>query len=78
MTLNGVSYSIVGIMPPGFAFQNADLWMRDEKRLDPHHVYLLPVLGRLKPGISRKRRKRNFRRSLPTCLLIESSATREP
>jgi hypothetical protein len=52
MTLDDVSYSNVGVMLFSFTFQNADLWVRDEIRLDPHNSYLLPVLRRLKPGIS--------------------------
>ncbi len=52
LTLDGVSYSIVGVMPDWFTFGNADLWIRDEIRLNSHNVYLLPVLGRLKSGVS--------------------------
>ena len=52
LTLDGVSYTIVGVMPDWFTFQNADLWIRDEIRLNPHNIHLLPVLGRLKPGVS--------------------------
>ena len=52
LTLNGVSYSVAGVMPETFAFQSADLWVRDELRQDPHNVYFVPVIGRLKPGVS--------------------------
>ena len=52
MVLNGVSYSIVGVMPETFNFQNADLWMRDGLELDPHNVFFVPVVGRLKPGVT--------------------------
>ena len=54
IVLDGASYSIAGVMPANFTFLNADLWVRDEVRLDPHNVFLYPVLGRLKPGISRQ------------------------
>jgi putative ABC transport system permease protein len=52
IVLDGVSYSIVGVMPADFTFLNADLWIRDEVRLDSHNVFFYPVVGRLKPGIS--------------------------
>jgi len=50
--LDGASYTIAGVMPATFTFENADLWVRDEFRADPHNVYFIPVLGRLKPGVS--------------------------
>ncbi len=52
ITLDGISYSVAGVMPATFTFQNADLWTRTEIRLDPNNSYFLPVIGRLKPGIS--------------------------
>lgn len=52
LTLDGVSYSIAGVMPPSFNFQSADLWVREELRVKAHNAYLVPVLGRLKPGVS--------------------------
>jgi predicted permease len=50
--LDGVDYSVIGVLPAAFTFQNADLWARTEIRLDPHNVFLIPVIGRLKPGVS--------------------------
>jgi putative ABC transport system permease protein len=52
ITLDGVSYSVAGVMPATFTFENADLWTRKETRLDPHNSFFLPVIGRLKPGVS--------------------------
>jgi putative ABC transport system permease protein len=52
ITLDGVSYSVAGVMPANFTFENADLWIRTETRLDPHNSFFLPVVGRLKPGVS--------------------------
>jgi predicted permease len=52
ITLDGVSYSVAGVMPSSFAFREAELWMREEIRLDPHNSFFLPVIGRLKPGVS--------------------------
>ncbi len=54
ITLNGVSYAVAGVMPPGFAFQDAKLWIRMEVRLNPHNSFIRPVMGRLKPGASRQ------------------------
>jgi hypothetical protein len=51
ITLDAVSYAVVGIMPPTFAFQNANLWTRMEVRLDPHNSFIRPVIGRLKSGV---------------------------
>ena len=55
--LNGVPYSVVGVMPPAFKFpQNAELWVPirfTPKDLDPgngsHNVW---AVGRLKPGVT--------------------------
>jgi putative ABC transport system permease protein len=52
ITLDGVSYTLLGVMPPGFAFQNAELWKRMEVQINPRNSFMLPVIGRLKPGIS--------------------------
>jgi putative ABC transport system permease protein len=55
--LNGVPYTIVGVMPPGFKFpQNAELWVPirfTQKDLDPgngnHNVW---AVGRLRRGVT--------------------------
>ncbi len=52
ITLDGLSYSIAGIMPETFEFQNADLWVRDDLPPNPHNIFFPLVIGRLKPGIS--------------------------
>ncbi len=52
IVLDAVTYTIAGVMPDSFTFQNADLWMRDEIQLDPHNVFFIPVIGRLKAGVS--------------------------
>jgi predicted permease len=51
ITLNGVSYVVVGVTPPSFVFQGAELWTRMEIHLD-HNSFIRPVIGRLKAGIS--------------------------
>jgi predicted permease len=49
--LDGVEFTVVGVMPAGFAFPyNAELWTPFVVHLDPHNSMLNPVLGRLKPG----------------------------
>lgn len=53
ITLDGVTRTVVGVMPSGFSFPpDAQLWTPLEVRLDPHNAMLRPVVGRLKPGVS--------------------------
>ena len=40
LILDDVSHSVAGVMPTGFNFQRADLWICDEVRLDPHNAYM--------------------------------------
>jgi putative ABC transport system permease protein len=57
LTLNGASYTVVGVMPPRFQFPTADdeVWVpiaftqEEAANRDSHY---LTVLGRLKPGIT--------------------------
>jgi putative ABC transport system permease protein len=51
VTLDGTAYTVAGIMPPSFTFQDADLWIRMEVRSDPHNSFMRPVMGRLKSGV---------------------------
>ena len=53
MTLDGVGYTIVGVMPESFHFENADVWIRNEVRLETGNVFFIPVVGRLKDGVTR-------------------------
>ena len=50
--LDGVGHTVVGVMPPGFAFPGAKAWMPLAIRYDGHNSYTRPVVGRLKPGAS--------------------------
>ncbi len=51
--LDGVSHTIVGIMPAGFAFPAAlDLWVPRAVRLNEHNSMAMPVIGRLSPGVT--------------------------
>lgn len=54
--VNGRPRTVVGIMPPGFAFPaRADLYVPiapDEQLRNNRNAFWLPVAGRLKPGVS--------------------------
>jgi predicted permease len=51
--LDGVSHSVVGIMPPGFDFpRKAQAWTPKVIRIDGGNSLMFPVLGRLKPDVS--------------------------
>ena len=50
--LDGISRSVVGVMPPGFAFPNARVWVPLKIRVDEHNSFTRPVVGRLKPGVT--------------------------
>jgi putative ABC transport system permease protein len=49
--LDGVSRTVIGIMPSRFAFPDAKVWMPLGIRIE-HNSFTRPVVGRLKPGIS--------------------------
>lgn len=51
ITLDDVSYTVSGVMPATFGFQDAQLWTRMEVRLDPRRSSVGPVIGRLRPGV---------------------------
>src|SRR5882762_7549250 len=50
--LDGVSRTVIGVMPPGFAFPGAAVWMPLTIPIDQHNSFTRPVLGRLKTGFS--------------------------
>jgi putative ABC transport system permease protein len=52
--VDGVEHTIVGVLPPGFAFpDNAQLWTPLKVEINPHLSYNRLVVGRLKPGVQR-------------------------
>jgi putative ABC transport system permease protein len=57
LSLNGQNHTIIGIMPPGFQFPNkTELWLPlvpDARTRDARGAFWLPVIGRLKPGVTR-------------------------
>ena len=61
VTINGGQSTIVGVMPPGFAFPStAELWFPfavDQAKAGRGGHYL-GVMGRIKAGVTRTRRKR--------------------
>jgi predicted permease len=57
ISLNGEQRTVVGIMPPGFQFpEKAEIWSPlapSERRRAARGAFWLPVIGRLKPGVTR-------------------------
>jgi putative ABC transport system permease protein len=51
ITLDGVSNTVAGVMPPSFTFEDAELWKRMEVQVTTHNSWMRPVIGRLKPGV---------------------------
>ena len=49
--LDGISRTVVGVMPSGFSFPNAKVWMPLKIRIDEHNSFARPVVGRLKSGV---------------------------
>jgi putative ABC transport system permease protein len=55
ITLDGAQYSVVGVMRAGFAFPHeAAVWLPLAVGADPGNTYSRPVLGRLRPSVSRQ------------------------
>jgi putative ABC transport system permease protein len=50
--LDGVNRTVIGVMPPGFAFPGAAVWMPLTITIDQHNSFTRPVVGRLKTGFS--------------------------
>ncbi|HET6630154.1 MAG TPA: ABC transporter permease [Woeseiaceae bacterium] len=58
ITLNGVPYSIIGVLPQGFSFPfmpNRDVWTLLQSAADGRGQAFLRVIGRLAPGASVER-----------------------
>jgi len=55
ISLNSKKYTIVGVMPPNFRMQNAQLWIpldMDSKSLGQRGSHWANAIGRMKPGIT--------------------------
>jgi putative ABC transport system permease protein len=61
ITLDGIAYSVVGVMPADFAFPHeAALWLPLEVGGDPGNFYTRAVVGRLKPQASQQQALAEF------------------
>jgi putative ABC transport system permease protein len=61
IALDGERAEVVGVMPAGFTFpRNAEAWTPQTIRFDPHLTLMVPVLGRLKPGVTRAQATAEF------------------
>jgi predicted permease len=61
--LNGYTYTVVGIMPPGFGFPGeTDLWQQLQWNLHNHSrgAHFMESVARLKPGITAERANREL------------------
>jgi predicted permease len=55
ITVDGAPYSVIGVMPSDFAFPHeAALWLPLAVGADPGNTYNRPVVGRLRPSVSRQ------------------------
>ncbi|HYL92038.1 MAG TPA: ABC transporter permease [Alphaproteobacteria bacterium] len=60
LTLNGETYTIIGILPASFYIwePNKQLWVpmawKPKDNYDSHNNYFLEMVGRLKPGVTRE------------------------
>ena len=53
ITLDGNPHTIVGVAPPTFAFPaSAQIWTPLAIRLTPNNVFITPVVGRLRRGVT--------------------------
>jgi putative ABC transport system permease protein len=55
VSLNGVAYTVIGVMPPRFNFPDtAQLWLPNDRLSDPstRSAHNYRVVGRLKPGVT--------------------------
>jgi putative ABC transport system permease protein len=65
ITLDGVDRTIIGVLPPEFAYpEGVRLWIPMEVRLDPHIAFLRPAVGRLKTGATRQQARAELESTL--------------
>jgi putative ABC transport system permease protein len=59
ISLNGVAYVVVGVLPPGFSFLGTSAQLFTPVSFEPgdnmntHNNYFMTMVGRLKPGVTR-------------------------
>jgi predicted permease len=55
ITLDGAGYSVVGVMPAGFAFPHeAQMWLPLAVGGDPNNSFTRAVIGRLRPSVTQQ------------------------
>lgn len=53
VAIDGVRRAVAGVMPPGFDFpKGTQAWLPQTVRFDPHNSMMVPVLGRLRSGVT--------------------------
>ena len=76
ITLDGVSYTVIGVMPPTFDFPHgAALWTPLSARPEPHMFSFRPVIARLSPGTSIEAARRELEATLAR---LPSTADEKP
>jgi predicted permease len=69
ITLDGVAYTVIGVLPAGFAYPaKTEIWTPLLVKENPHLSFTRPVIGRLERGISRAQAQAAldaFARTLP-------------
>jgi putative ABC transport system permease protein len=59
--LDGEPYTVIGILPPGFSYPGTtEVWTPLAIRLNSNLSFTRPVIGRLKPGVSRDQAQAEF------------------
>jgi len=63
IALDGEPYQVIGVMPPDFAFQRADLFVPLQRKLDPttRGNHFLQTFARLAPGVTLERAEAEMR-----------------
>jgi len=59
--LDGTPHRVLGVLPAGFSYPvRSEVWTPLEVTHDPHLSFTRPVIGRLKPGVSREQAAASF------------------
>jgi putative ABC transport system permease protein len=75
ITLDGEPYTVIGIMPAGFSYPgDTEIWTPLAIRLSSNLSLSRPVIGRLKPGVSREQAQSAFE----TFIYAQSHGSPEP
>jgi predicted permease len=75
ITLDGEPHTVIGIMPAGFSYPGAtDVWTPLAIRLSRNLSLSRPVIGRLKPGVSREQAQAAFEAFIQASAQAQSSS----